>query len=104
MPEHVRRYGDGWRELKPRGSNDDGNAKEDKRIARGGWEFGGRGRGRRRCKVLDGISFLLLEQSLWEWPSFSEEIGENGGTVVKDIYSIRTFEPLHNLHLGVQDF
>lgn len=57
-------------------------------------------RGRRR-EALNEIGCLLSAKSLAEWPSSLEELCGSGGLVVEDLYSMFTFEPLHNLHLGV---
>lgn len=45
-------------------------------------------------------SALLKSYSLSKWPSFLEEMMGRGGKS-GDVYSIFTFEPLHNLHLGI---
>lgn len=50
---------------------------------------------------MDGIGFLLSEQSQTEWPS-SGKNAQDEEVVMKDLYSILTFETLPKLHLGNQ--
>lgn len=101
VPQHVRRYGDGYMELSPRGGKDDGSAKEggkncNRRLA--AWREGAVVEGGER---LDEISFLLLERSLAEWQSILKEMCGGDGAVVEDSDSTFTLEPLHNLDWGV---
>ena len=52
--------------------------------------------------VLDTFKFLLNFQSLASWSSFLEDIKvEKPFLIPGDIYGLFSFEPLHNLHLGI---
>lgn len=47
------------------------------------------------------MSNLLPEQSLGVWRLFFRNICGEFGLVMGNLYSMFTFEPMHNLHLGV---
>ena len=47
------------------------------------------------------ITEELNKYSLSSWPSFLEFSNLIPSTVIADMYSIYTYEPLHNIHLGV---
>ena len=57
--------------------------------------------GPRRRAVLEAAAEKLDAASLSPVPSFLEELYCVGNIVPNDAYSIFTFEPLHNLHLGI---
>lgn len=55
------------------------------------------GRGRKLAEIVR----LLSQHFLVEWPPFLEEFSGESGSVMEGSYSLSTFEPLHNLKLGV---
>lgn len=60
-----------------------------------------RGLTRRLRKVLDQRDSSSFEQSLAKCPSILEEICGSVGVRVRELYSIVTTGPLHNLHLEI---
>lgn len=50
---------------------------------------------------LDEITRLRLQHSLAEWTSFLGDWGGDDGLVMKDLYSVLSFDPLRNLHVEV---
>lgn len=61
-------------------------------------------RSRGRCKKVDDVESVISEQSLGKWHSFLKDMCGGDVAVVKNICSMFTFEPLHNLHLGMSRF
>lgn len=59
-----------------------------------------RGQGQWRGQELDKIMRLAQRHSSAEWPSLSEELSGKKGLLIKDLYSVFTFESLHSLHIG----
>lgn len=61
-------------------------------------------RNRRQRQVAGEIDSLLSEQSLAEWPSFSEDVFGADGAVVNDLYSKLTHSTLFTTFIwGCQD-
>lgn len=56
---------------------------------------------KRRICALKKITNLLSEHSPAEWPSLLEDVREITGPVMRDLYLVFTFEPLHAFYLGV---
>ena len=55
-----------------------------------------------RTTVMDQCRELLNKHSLAPWPSFLEDLKLSSPSFIPgDIYDLFTFEPLHNLHLGI---
>lgn len=54
-----------------------------------------------RGQELPEITRLLSQRSLAEWPSFLEKLSDEDDPVMKDLYSICSFEALQHLHLRV---
>ena len=55
----------------------------------------------RRLEIPHEMKNALKEISISPWPSFLETIEEQSNLFSVEVYSTFTFEPLHNLHLGI---
>lgn len=60
-----------------------------------------RGQKRRRSQELGEILRSLAQHSLADWQSFLEESSSKEGSVIEDLYSVFTGQPLQNSHLRV---
>jgi len=55
-----------------------------------------------KLSTMEQCRDTLNEQSLAPWPSFLEDLKVSSQSFIpSDIYELFTFEPLHNLHLGI---
>lgn len=93
--QYTREHGNGYRDL----SRVVAQTMKTRRKLKKLQEKTGERAGKRRPEVLDLMDSFLSYRPLAKWPSFSEETCVGDEVVVENLYSIFTYEPLHNFHL-----